>query len=181
METQTFAPTALLGGIIAATGQAIARPISKPADGFAPQNFIMEAINLGISVRRVGDSFKNMIKDAVGSLLSEQPIFSYQLLQETDVLRLVPLFGGLQALPTPLAAMLSLLSKQPRGEDGILLTNGKANCFFVRTYGELFVVSAYWHLPEYEGDKAGWCFGSCSLSQNAKRMRWRPGRQFFLF
>lgn len=181
METQTFAPTALLGGIIAVTGQSIVKPVSNPADGFAPKDFIMAAIDLGIKVRHVGSSFKDMLKETVGSLTSQQPIFSYQLLQESSVSRLIPLFGGLQALPTPLAAMLSLLKQQPQGEEGILLTNGQANCFFIRTYGELFVVSAYWHVPEYPGDKAGWCFGSCSLSQNAQKMRWRPGRQFFLF
>ncbi len=57
-----------------------------------------------------------------------------------------PILAGLEdKAEVSLAHMFDLLKKQAHGEEGVLLTNGYANIFYVRDAdGILWAVVAYW-------------------------------------
>ena len=69
-----------------------------------------------------------------------------------------------------LAYLWELLTKQPNGEEGMLLTNGHANIFYIRDTDDTpWVVSADWR-------SIGWCVGALSaLSPDG----WDEGDQVF--
>ena len=60
---------------------------------------------------------------------------------------------------TKLAHLWHLLTLQPNGENGTLLTNGSANIFRIRdTEGTLWVVDAFWR-----SGRRGWRLGASSV------------------
>jgi predicted metal-dependent peptidase len=75
---------------------------------------------------------------------------------------------------TTLSAIWELLTKQPNGESGVLLTNGYANIFYVRdAKGVLWAVGARWSsggwyvcASSVEGP-GGWNEGSQVFSRNS--------------
>lgn len=72
---------------------------------------------------------------------------------------------------TSLAYLFELISKQSKGEDGVLLTNGYANIAYVRgNDGNLWAVSAYWNSVD-----GYWSVGAYSVGYP---YRWVAGRQF---
>lgn len=71
-----------------------------------------------------------------------------------------------------LAYLFDLLKKQSKGEDGVLLTNGYANIFYVRsTDGNLWAVRADW-----DSHNRYWDVEAASVEDPC---RWRGGRQVF--
>lgn len=73
---------------------------------------------------------------------------------------------------TTLAHLYALLSKQPRGEKGALLTNGNANVFYIRdAKGKFWAVYAYW-----DGIDRGWYVSAGSVESP---YWWYRGRQVF--
>lgn len=51
---------------------------------------------------------------------------------------------------TSLAELFALFQKQGNGENGLLLTNGCANIFYIRgTDGNLWAVGAFWHCDSW--------------------------------
>lgn len=78
--------------------------------------------------------------------------------------------GGEAKAETTLSAIYGLLLKQPKGEEGALLTNGYANIFYVRdTSGVLRAVHVGW-------DDDGWGVGAYSV-ENAGE--WFAGYRVF--
>jgi hypothetical protein len=70
---------------------------------------------------------------------------------------------------TDLPGLLSLLGQQPEGEKGVLLTNGRANIFYIKDCtGAVRVVSVDWRVD-------GWCLYSRGLGDR----RWYDGRRVF--
>ena len=54
--------------------------------------------------------------------------------------------GGVEAAETTVAEMIALMKAQGRGQQGILLTNGYANIFYIKdTKGVLWAVCCDWH------------------------------------
>jgi len=71
---------------------------------------------------------------------------------------------------TTLDQVYALMERQPNGEEGILLTNGWANVFYIRDVnGALRAVSVFWH-----GD--GWDVDAYSVGHP---FGWRAGRRVF--
>ena len=69
-----------------------------------------------------------------------------------------------------LSQMYALMARQANGQEGVLLTNGWANIFYVRDInGELSAVYVVWH-------GRGWFVGAHSVTRPG---RWRDGRQVF--
>ena len=70
------------------------------------------------------------------------------------------------------AIIKTLTTKQSKGEDGTLLTNGYANIFYVRdAEGELRAVSVNWH-----AGYRGWRVSAYSV---ARQGRWLAGLHVF--
>jgi len=77
--------------------------------------------------------------------------------------------GGEQAAIASLAQVWQLLERQSAGEDGVLLTNGYANLFYVRdSKGKPRVVNVNWN-------DDGWNVNANSLDDN----RWNDGNRVF--
>ena len=73
---------------------------------------------------------------------------------------------------TSLAHLFALLEKQSKGEQGILLTNGYANIFYIRgTDGNLWAVSANWN--SYDG------YWDVEASSVERPCWWNVGGQVF--
>jgi hypothetical protein len=69
---------------------------------------------------------------------------------------------------TKLADLWCLLSAQPNGELGVLLTNGTPNVFYIRdSTSNLLAVDAVW-------GGSGWEIGASAIDSPS---RWLPGRQ----
>lgn len=80
--------------------------------------------------------------------------------------------GGNDAAKTCLAYIAQLIKAQPKGEEGVLLTNGKANFFYVdNNNGELLTVICSW-----ESRCSRWDVGATPVSHPD---RWDAGRLVF--
>lgn len=80
--------------------------------------------------------------------------------------------GGESQAETSLAYMAELIKKQPKGEEGILLTNGYGNIFYLRDCNnQLWAVCCYWY-----SDGREWDVEACSVTS---RSDWDAGYQLF--
>ena len=78
--------------------------------------------------------------------------------------------GGEAAAETTLAGVHGLMTLQPHGQEGALLTNGLANIFYVRDRkGVLRAVYVAWH-------GGGWSVSALSVEYPG---RWDDGSQIF--
>jgi hypothetical protein len=82
-----------------------------------------------------------------------------------------PILAGLgNTAETTLAEVYALMERQPNGEEGVLLTSGYANIFYVRDVNsELRAVHVHWH-------GGGWCVNARSVE---RRLAWRVGYCIF--
>jgi hypothetical protein len=96
-------------------------------------------------------SYGNLTKDSVDGPIIEE-------------------FGGEAKVETTLSAIYGLLLKQPKGEEGALLTNGYANIFYVRDVnGTLRAVHVVW-------SDDGWFVIALSVEDTCV---WFAGRRVF--
>ncbi len=96
-------------------------------------------------------SYGNLTKDSVDGPIIEE-------------------LGGEAKVETTLSAIYGLLLKQPKGEEGALLTNGYANIFYVRDVnGTLRAVDASWH-------DGGWYVYASSVEST---LAWDAGGRVF--
>ncbi len=126
----------------------------------------------------IGDNFKQHFLNKVEEPQGEVELRVSQLkkasldkpiLQELG-LPACPARGQGDKAETTLANIWQLLTKQPNGESGTLLTNGYANIFYVRdAKGVLWAVGAYW----YSG---GWRVDAYSVESPDE---WHGGDQVF--
>lgn len=100
-------------------------------------------------------SYGNLTKDSVDGPIIEE-------------------LGGEAKVETTLSAVYDLLLKQPKGEEGVMLTNGYANIFYIKDInGTLRVVGVYWrgggwgvHASSVENTRA-WSAGYRVFSANS--------------
>ncbi|MDP3881014.1 MAG: hypothetical protein Q8Q32_02440 [bacterium] len=77
--------------------------------------------------------------------------------------------GGVRATEISLSQVWEMLLRQPKGEEGLLLTNGVANIFYVRdAQGMMRAVRATWY-------DVGWHVGAAGLDF----YHWRDGHHVF--
>jgi len=73
---------------------------------------------------------------------------------------------------TTLAHLYELLSKQPKGESGVLLTDGRVNIFYIKDANRNFWAAyAYWYAAD-----GGWSVGAGSVGNPVE---WDEGRRVF--
>jgi hypothetical protein len=103
----------------------------------------------------IGDNFKQHFLHKVEEPQGEMELRVSQLKKNSLDKPILAELGD--KAETTLSAIWELLTKQPNGESGVLLTNGYANIFYVRdAKGVLWAVSAGWH-----GD--GWSVDAYSV------------------
>jgi hypothetical protein len=102
--------------------------------------------------------------------IKEQTLHYYKLRQSSVDGPIITELGGEAKAETTLSEMFSLMEKQGKGEDGVLLNNGYANIFYIKdSAGVLRTVIVDW-------DVGGWSVGADSVGHPR---RWGVGRQVF--
>ncbi|OGI47067.1 hypothetical protein A2121_00275, partial [Candidatus Nomurabacteria bacterium GWB1_40_6] len=124
----------------------------------------------------LGDNFKEWFLSGDGKTeeqIGEQTLRYTKLLRSSLDGPIIIELGGEEKAETTLAEVFSLMEKQPKGEEGALLTNGWANIFYVRDdTGVLRAVRVHWHdvgwhvLARGVSDPSSWHAGSQVFSRN---------------
>lgn len=117
-----------------------------------------------------GDNFKRVMLGKVEENVSCAMLNVHTLVKASLDAPILTELGN--RAETTLAYLHELLSKQPNGEDGVLLTNGYANIFYIRgTDDNFWAASAYWcgdgwGVYAYSvGYPRGWDAGSAVFSR----------------
>ncbi len=80
-----------------------------------------------------GSNFEKWFFDkTVEPISSEQELNYHKLTKNSVDGPIIVELGGEAKVETTLAEMFSFIARQPNGENGVLLTNGYANVFFIR-------------------------------------------------
>jgi len=128
-----------------------------------------------VKIGFLGDNLKEWFLKGAGKV--EDPI-SDQTLHFTNLKKysydrdIIAELGGEAKAETTLSEMFSLMEKQGKGEDGVLLANGYSNIFFIRDFaGVLRVVyvcwgRGVWNVHAYAPDDDGWSDGHRVFSRN---------------
>jgi len=132
---------------IAATGAFVAR-----------ERFAIDASRKAkVKISYLGDNFEAWFLDKVEASAQGVMLRYARLIRsapDEEIRREI----GAEHEETTLAAIYALMERQPNGESGVLLTDGRANIFYVRgATGTLRAVYARW-----DGD--GWLMSACSVS-----------------
>ncbi len=102
--------------------------------------------------------------------ITEKTLHVYMLCKRSADAPIIAELGGEERVETTLSEMYALTEKQPRGEPGVLLTDGCVNIFYIRDiYGLLRAVDVRW-----DGD--GWGVDASSVNDPSK---WEAGLRLF--
>jgi hypothetical protein len=129
--------------------------------------------NAPVKISVVWDNFTSWFLS--GDSKTEDPIseqtLRYHKLRESSVNGpIIAELGGAEKSETTLSEMFSLMEKQGKGEDGVLLNSGYANIFYIRDQnGVLRAVCVSW-------DGGGWNVDAGSVESP---FRWSDGRHVF--
>jgi len=127
-----------------------------------------------VKIAWLGDNFKKWFLDKTEEPADGSQLRYHELLEWSLDLPIIVSLGGEEKAETTLAQMFSLIEKQGKGQDGVLLTNGCTNIFYVRDVnGGLLAVYVYWYsigwdVGAYSVESPnGWCAGSHVFSSNS--------------
>lgn len=97
----------------------------------------------------IGDNFRCMFLSGDGKLetdVAEATLRVHRLVKSSADAPIIAELGGEEVAETTLAYMFELMKRQNRGQDGVLLTNGWANIFYIRdAKGVLWAVFCNWY------------------------------------
>jgi hypothetical protein len=145
--------------------------VAIPATSFTTNSFFKEGHN-GTTKLLLSDDFKNKVLSLASTAINYvggnvDTLSLTKDMYDSDILLELgnPKTYTVDAC---LGMLQALISKQPKAEDGTLLTNGYSNIFYVTTGERVLVVDARWHsdnskwdLSAYELDGFGeWNAGS---------------------
>ncbi|MEK7552178.1 MAG: hypothetical protein AAB534_02055 [Patescibacteria group bacterium] len=101
-----------------------------------------------VKISDIGSNFTSYFLSGEGEIedpIMEQSIRCHKLLQASPDGPIIKELGGKAEAETTLFELFSLLEMQGNGEDGVLLTNGLSDIFYIRDQtGLLRVVDVYW-------------------------------------
>lgn len=93
-----------------------------------------------------GDNFKKRFLNKTEEHIRETILRYYDLNEKSRDIPIINELGGEDVAETTLTPLFTLIERQGNGENGVLLTNGYANIFYVRDdEGVLWAVGADWH------------------------------------
>jgi hypothetical protein len=128
--------------------------------------------NAPVKISSLNDTFKAQFLGKVepphtGSTLLCARLALDVIVRGTDI---VTKMGGREKAETTLAELFSLMEAQKNGEDGLLITNGYGNIFYIKDVdGTLRAVNASWHY-------GGWLLHANTV---ADQNGFASGRRFF--
>jgi hypothetical protein len=126
-----------------------------------------------VKISFIWDNFKVWFLKGGGKIedpITQQSLRYAKLLKSSVDGQIIAELGGAEKSETTLSEMFSLMEKQKNGEDGVLLTNGYANIFYIKDRnGVLRAVHVRWN-----GD--GWRVYANSIGGPSA---WSGGRQVF--
>lgn len=138
----------------------------------ASQKFCADRTFFGktdVKVAYRGDQFTAWFKEKVETNPRTGELTAFNLPRVMTDAELIAHLGGEARAEVSLAEVWQLVERQKNGEEGVLLTNGWANLFYVEdANGVLRVVDVYW-LDD------GWCFNADALYG----FRWSDARRAF--
>lgn len=95
---------------------------------------------------------------------------THKLKEDANDAQIIPALGGEEIVETTLHHFYEMLKKQPNGEDGTLLTDGKGNIFYIRDANStLWAVGCHWISDE-------WGVYAVPVTD---RVKWYAGHQIF--
>ncbi len=152
-------------------GTTVVSPTTTPFT--AKDHFVVNTKrNAAVKIAYIWDDFTSWFMDKV-----EQPFegstLKFGTLSRSSVdAPIIAELGGEEKAETTLAEVFALMSNQPNGEKGALLTNGYVNIFYVRdAKGVLRAVRVYWLAA-----RGCWHVSAFSVSDPGT---WDGGRQVF--
>lgn len=126
-----------------------------------------------VKISYLGDNFTSWFLNGDGKTedpISEQTLRYHKLRQSSVDGPIIAELGGAEKSETTLSEMFSLMEKQGKGEDGVLLNNGYANIFYIKDgAGVLRTVGVGW-------DDGGWDVYAYSVVDPG---RWGGGCRVF--
>ncbi len=126
-----------------------------------------------VKISYLGDNFTSWFLNGDGKTedpISEQTLRYHKLRQSSVDGPIIAELGGAEKSETTLSEMFSLMEKQGKGEDGVLLNNGYANIFYIKDLaGVLRTVRVDW-------GGVGWYVYAYSVEHPD---RWYDGSQVF--
>jgi hypothetical protein len=126
-----------------------------------------------VKISYLGDNFILWFLNGDGKTedpISEQTLCYHKLRQSSMDGPIIAELGGAEKSEMTLSEIFSLMEKQGKGEDGVLLNNGKANIFCIKdSAGVLRTVLVSWFA-------AGWDIGARSVGSP---LVWAGGCQAF--
>jgi len=131
----------------------------------------------GVTIGWIGDNFEKAFLNGKGKIeknVAEAVFRIFKLVKGSVDTPIIAELGGEEVAETTLAQVFTLLQLQGKGQDGVLLTNGWANIFYVRDdEGTLWAVDCgwrsdcrYWSVEAYSvASPYGWDAGSQVISR----------------
>ncbi len=106
-----------------------------------------------VKIGYLGDNFTSWFLNGDGKTedpITEQTLRYHKLRQSSVDGPIIAELGGEAKAETTLSEMFSLMKKQKKGEDGVLLNNGYDNIFYIRDQnGVLRGVHVYWNCVDW--------------------------------
>lgn len=138
---------------------------------FAKEKFVVNAKPTApVKIGFISDTFTQWFGGKIEDPMTQQALRCAKLRKSSVDRPIIEELGGEKKAETTLAEVYALTEQQPNGEDGILLTNGYANIFYVRDVsGVLRAVRVHWR-----GD--GW-YVHANLVDDLSE--WHGGNQVF--
>ena len=134
-------------------------PIPARTEKFvAKDNFVVDTGKKArVKISYLGDNFRKHFLGKNEEPASEITLSCHKLKKFSRDIPIISELGGKDKAETTLFAMFALMEMQPSGGIETLLTNGKANIFYIRDLaGVLWAVFCYWR-------DGGWGVGASSV------------------
>jgi hypothetical protein len=140
----------------------------------AKEKFVRDSgLKAKVKISYVGDNFTSWFLSGDGKTedpIREQTLRYHKLRQSSVDGPIIAELGGAEKSETTLSEMFSLMEKQGKGEEGVLLNSGYANIFYINDYADVLrAVRVYW-------DDGGWGVGAYSVEGP---VWWYDGSQVF--
>jgi len=120
----------------------------------------------------LSDNIRSNFLGKIEENVAESKLRAYRLKKDSVDGPIIADLGGEEAAETTVAEMVTLMRRQGRGQQGILLTNGYANIFYIRNAkGVFWTVRCCW--PSGYGD---WSVYAIPITGP---FGWSAGRQVF--